>query len=517
MELPMRYLHTAAPGVYVLDHRLRPEVSAMFCAMSSRMPSGGIKARYNEVVQAIMEGEYSEDALRNPEIRNAAPLFAEERLTKSPLHERVQGFFDKFVRRYGHSSIMELTGQPAVYTEGLSWYAAYLLFDSPLCSGQEFSTRAVRHRDWPMARECFLTVNNPGYDNPMPDGTYTHGNTTAEVGSDGLTLTAPHPALEGLHEGWFEIFEAEVEAWKAFFSDPDNRAAYGIKDKEPFRPALDRARWAIPGTIATGCAHTGHLRERARVLRDGMLLAKRSGNPVTEILWQDIRKGYAKALPGLKEMGLREAVYDDNSQIPGHLKWSWRVPEAEVTVKFYGQRRPHGEVFKREPGQKSYIDPLFNHVGQVDIGFECSLAVVRDWHRHRTMYPWNLSICYDPGPEGTGTLLLHPRYEPKSEIGKARVEGMLRKSYAAAVEFIEAGDEYRAMLCLPFGTRCHLQGQGGLRDVIYMLELRRDAHGANFEYQAQAAEAMTQLVPQLSRYGKEVDFPILDHLGFEVP
>lgn len=38
-----------------------------------------------------------------------------------------------------------------------------------------------------------------------------------------------------------------------------------------------------------------------------------------------------------------------------------------------------------------------------------------------------------------------------------------------------------------------LQGQGGFRDVLYMLELRRDAKGANFEYKAQAAEALEQL------------------------
>ncbi|MDB4278820.1 hypothetical protein N9917_04395 [Deltaproteobacteria bacterium] len=476
----MKYLHEDAEGVYHLDHRLLPEVSAMFAAMSSRLPTGGIVGRYKQIVQAVLEGGY-EQPERFKGDRDWVPTFAgaEDVLCEYPIHPRVQEFFDKFVLNYGHSSIMELTGQPAVYTEGISWYTAYLLFDSPLCAGQEFSTRAVRHKNWPMARECFGPFVQFGF-----------AATDTEPATPHTPL--PHPTLKALHDGWFEVFVAEVEWWKVFFSDADNRAAYGIKDKEPFRPALDRARWAIPGTISTGCCHTGHLRERARILRDGLLLAQRSKSPAAIKVWENIRKGYANALPGLSGMGLREAVYGGDSAIPGHLNVMAAEPGPEVEVKLW-QTGTHllPLVKGRKPGQKSYLDPQFNQLGRVDIKFRCSLAVSRDWHRHRTMYPWALDIVRNDD----GGIRIHPAYEAKSDLAKARVPELLALSTKAYSDF--GIDQMRAMLCLPLGTEVQMSGQSGLRDAIYMLELRRDAHGANFEYQAQAAKAMDLLTEQL--------------------
>jgi hypothetical protein len=589
----MKYLHEPAPGVYHLDHRLAPEVSAMFAAMSSRMPKGGIQARYGEIVEAVAEGMIADTMKwggREGEefpVNDTARKRAEDRLCEYPIHPRVQGFFDRFVLNYGHSSIMELTGQPAVYTEGISWYTAYLLFDSPLCAGQEFSTRAVRHKDWPMARECFLTAHDPDYKG-MPHGTYTQQNSDwkAEVSEEGLRVSDAHPVLKELHDGWFEVFEAEVTWWAAEFrrpcSDCEGRrslapsAKHGVAereqdgvtvlsslaadgtvrddlvapcpscqgtgkmyphfDKEPFRPALDRARWAIPGTISTGCCHTGHLRERARILRDGLLLAQRSKDPAAIQVWENIREGYTKALPGLAGMGLREAVYGEDSAIPAHLFVMDAEPGPEVEVKLHQTGEfLHPLVKGRQPGQKSYLDPVFNQLGRVDITFRCSLAVSRDWHRHRTMYPWSLDIVrgrhadiarsadegVDNGLFFDDGITIHPAYEPKSDIAKAKLPGLLKASTEAFDAFMQAGNQVKAMLALPLGTQVQMKGQSGLRDAIYMLELRRDAHGANFEYQAQATEAMRQLTEQLgeARYrgGSPIGIDIRQPMGLLEP
>ena len=506
-----KYLHEDAEGVYHLDHKLAPEVSAMFAAMSSRMPAGGIAARYKQIVEAVYQSMVEEAGIKVDSVILGGPTReqAEERLCVYPIHPRVQEFFDKFVLKYGHSSIMELTGQPAVYTEGLSWYDAYLLFDSPLCSGQEFSTRAVRHKDWPMARSA----------RPDPGEVFR---LSTEEGATWI--------LEDLHKAWFEIFEAEVAWWKEFFSDANNRAAYGIADKEPFRPALDRARWAIPGTIATGCCHTGHLRERARILRDGLLIAQRSDAEEAVSLWKDIRKGYASALPGLAGMGLREAVYDGDSKIPGHLLVLDEEPGPEVEVKLMQSRNFLGPMhYERNPGEKSYLDPVFNQLARVDIVFRCSLAVSRDWHRHRTMYPWQLDLVRDFGkivalPEGTHQTLptpllrIHPRYEAKSDVAREKLPALLKKSTEAYDDFTKQGNQMQAMLCLPLGTEVSMRGQGGLRDVIYMLELRGHAHGANFEYKAQALEAIDQLKKQLGEAeyfgGTPLGINILNPIGW---
>ena len=191
-------------------------------------------------------------------------------------------------------------------------------------------------------------------------------------------------------------------------------------------------------------------------------------------------------------MGLREAVYSANSAIPGHLTPGAAEPGPEVEVKLWQTgTHLHPLAQGRKPGQKSYIDPQFNHLGRVDIAFRCSLAVARDWHRHRTVYPWAMDIVWDEND----SIRIHPAYEPKSDLAKARVPELLAMSSKAYSDF--GIDQMRAMLCLPLGTDVKMSGQAGLRDAVYALELRRDAHGANFEYPAQAAKAMEMLTEQL--------------------
>ena len=437
---------------------------------------------------------------------------AEERLCEYPLHPKVQKFFDDFVGKYGHSSIMELTGSPAVYTEGISWFTAWQLFDSPLCAGQEFSTRAVQHADWPMARECHV-VESTLYEDCTIETTVDHGDTDA-VKVDNVSfmfnpfftlaspvaptpkkldvqvdVVKPHPDLVGLHKDWFEVFEAEVAWWKDHLSDEANRLALGIGDKEPFRPALDRARWALPGTIATGCAHTTSLRERARVLKDGANLAAASQAPATQAVWAEITETYREALPGLAGMGLREAVYTPETVIPGHMRDVFSDapdgPDAEVALTYTGGLSDV-EPFRRK-GEKSYLDVSANASYRANVTFRCSLAVARDWHRHRTLFPWHLQIVREP--DG-GCISIDHHYEPKSDLAKAKIMDLLIRSTNVFEAYMATGNVVQAALALPLGTRVRVRGQGGLRDVVYMLELRKYAHGANFEYKEQATTAL---------------------------
>jgi len=537
------FLHADAPGVYHLDHRLVPEVSAMFAAMFSRMPSGGIAARYEQIVDAIA-ADYYED-LRSSEEEKVSFTYpetwaegkdfvhpdilkrflsrAESRLCKYPIHPKVQKFFDQFVLRYGHSSIMELTGNPAVYTEGISWYTAYLLFDDPLCAGQEFSTRAVRHKNWPMARECYVNVkgmygeSEPEFVGKMPERKELKIGVEIQVDFGDIEMKevdfdVPHPVLRELHDDYFEAFEAEVEAWRMLFTEAENRAAYSILDDEPFRPALDRARCLIPGTISTGCCHTGHLRGRARILRDGSLLAHRSGAAAAVEVWDGIREGYTRALPGLSGMGLREAVYGADAVLPAHLLVMDAETGAEVEVNLHPTKGfIHPRAKPRPKGLRTYLDPTFNQLARVDITFRCSLAVSRDWHRHRTMYPWSLDVVRDEN----GLIKLHGGYELKSAVARDRISALLEKSTRAFDAFMAEGNQVQAMLCLPLGTEMAMSGQGGLRDVVYMLELRAYAHGANFEYKKQALEALELLKAQL-REAEIHDSPGTRHLPIPV-
>ncbi len=461
--MTFKYLREPSPGTIVLDHRLTPEVRAMLAAMVSRSPVGGMKQRYAEVLEAAGD---------------------EDALTTYPLHPKVQGFFDQFVGQYGHSSVMELTGSPTVGVEGISWFTAWLLFDSPLVAGQEFSTRAVRRTDWPMARECDVPA--------------VQGGGVIRVGDEIVVgpkqdVTIPHPLLQYLHREWLEVYEAEVAWWQRHLSDPENRAALGIGDKEPFRPALDRARWALPGTFATGAAFASNVRERARTIRDAQHVNRAPAGPTP--VWREIEAAYRAASPGIAGYGLREAVVEGDRDLPGHLAGILRPVRGarhpsgvDVNLRVLDWKEDENVHPYTRTRKRSYVDPWFNRHSRVRVRIECSLAVARDWHRHRTLYPWHLGVvCSDGG------ITLDRRYEPKSEIGIARTPDLLRRSHDLYRRFLEGGDVERAALALPMGTRVVVSGVGGIRDALYTLELRANAHGANFEYKQQAETALDLL------------------------
>jgi len=271
-------------------------------------------------------------------------------------------------------------------------------------------------------------------------------------------------------------------------------------DKEPFRPALDRARWAIPGTIATGFAHTGNLRERARTFKDAIAVAGKSGGQTVQ-LWKNIRQAYDESLPGMGGMGLREALYEEKTfRIPGHLKPKITTKKPEVRVGLHVVGTPYDlekvKPFSRPMGEKMYVDPYFNAFAQVTIAFQCSLAVSRDWHRHRTAYPWRLNVVEDEMG-----VMIHPAYdEALSQEGNSSTDALLEESTKVFHHYFDEGDTYRAMLALPFGTLVEMEATMGLRDALYMLELRAFTKGANFEYKAQATEALKKLTRQLMEY-----------------
>lgn len=488
-----KYLHELGKDILHLDHRLTPEVRAMFASMASRSPLGGIRKRYAEVVDVVAESLWAETGpnlslsgwkglSQAPDILAVWRGKAEDTLTTYPLHPKVQGFFDEFVGRYGHSSIQEQVGDPAIYVENISWSTAWLLFDSPLCAGQEFSTRAVRHKDWPMARETVLGLVEC---RDIHQILSWDGSEIVQLVPGPIKVDVQHQPDLLLHQDWLEVFDAEVEWWKEHLSEPENRKALGIGDKEPFRPALDRARWALPGTFATGACFTSNLRERARVLQQG----RRLGVGVPEV-WEEIIQAYHLAQPGIAPYALSR-IHSQGYQTPVHLaNFLKPVPplSSMVEINFNGQlSHCQGQPPYVRPRENTYADPWVNR-DRVAVRIQCSLAVARDWHRHRTMYPWHLGVVLHDD-----YLTIHPMYEPKSEYAKAHVPALLQRSTQVYKDCMGRGDVQRAALALPMGTQVVLEGEGGYRDALYMLELRAHAHGANFEYKAQAEQALALL------------------------
>jgi hypothetical protein len=580
MTYEYKYLHSSGEHTFILDHKLTPEVRAMFAAMTSRTPVGGLLARYEQVVSAVALSLYEEGDDRysmgsNEDWTGSGEPFekvrawvayeyddgrgtqvtveehfqglAEETLCNYPLHPRVIEFFNQFVREYGHSSILELTGSPTVYSDNLSWWTAWLLFDTPLVCGQENSTRAVTRKDWPMAREAYANWRT----------------------DDATGKALPHPQLETLHEMGMEIANAEIEAWKDEFRSPcpvckgagyhvapdeervsieqlrgsEAKGLRGIPwcstcdatgkkhptmDKQAFRPALDHARWALPGTISTGVAYACHVRDRARAIQDSLAFYKDSPEALAAV--QEIQTAYGEAVPGIGDLGLKEAWYEapQELRLPSHLAISqeeWEMGNAydrkldigsSVNVRI---RLPikqalcwneHTEHLTRE-APRTYADAKLNRV-RLDVWIHCSMAVTRDWHRHRTMYPLQFRLIRDIG---NGAFILDPHYEARSEHGKEMWEEYFSTCRMNYEFFSEKKDYGKAMLSIPFGARVALSCQMGLRDFLYTMELRAFTQGANFEYQAQAREALRQLIVELRKLEEADKADYVGSLGLD--
>lgn len=586
---------------WILDHRITPETRALFAAMASRLPDGGIEARYKDIVSKVFLSMQNRlhDHGQHGAARDLKLSDAEDRLTTYPLHPVVQQFFDDKVKKYGHSSPLELTGDPAVYIQGVSPFTAYLSFDSPLVAGQEFSTRAVRRRSWPMCHEAFVSMRE--YKDIM-GSEWLDAPLIADRGRQGRM---PHPALYEIHKGWLNLFESQVEAWKIELRlpcescrgrgfvphRPDHEECTScsgtgkkypfIKDPQVFRPALDRSRCCIPSTISTGFCHTAHTRAMGRVIHTGIDFGTRkvhckscngvgsqtdyteNAKPVkcsacngqgkwtqTSVVWTEIKKAYESAMPGMAGMWTREAVADVKQStrqcdcgtletdeawekgergcpdcgavwperlrfihqvrpLPYHLQIGFVPPSKEVDVRITQLERSLIPLMKRIPKRKhrQYLDPIWNQLVRVDIAFQCSWAVARDWHRHRTAFPWKLDIVRDGLVGSKVGFSLHPAYRILKEEHEAKAAQLLIRSMELFDRFKADGDMEKAMLCVPFGALVSVRTNMGLRDAVYMLELRANAHGANFEYEAQAKKALELLKEQLGRFS-ELVFPV---------
>ncbi len=451
-----KYLHTVGDNCFWLDHRIVPEVRALLCAKMSRAPRGGIRVRYQELLDAISKEGYEWDP--------------EDRLCVYPLHSAVQSFFDINVKNYGHGSIKELTGTPSVFVEGLSWWLAWMSFDNPLVRGQEMSTRALWRRDWPMAVDVDTDVD---------------------------------PRMAEIHELGLKITAAEIQAWKAELRSIDHKGDMKypwIKDPQAFRPAFDRARWALPGTIATGVSHAGDIRTMGRVVQAMRTFCK--DDPKATKLVDEIVRTYREALPGMADMWLAEAHTEGDNEAPLDYRFS-RIdeavhPEVSPTLRTCWVQDPADGV--RTHKHRKYSDPEWNHSVRMSMSIPGSIAGARDWHRHRTAMPWTFKL-QEP-------LHINVHYKPLSVIGKDLTPRYLALCASVYRDHMEAGRTLQALLALPLGTNCTVQGQAGEAYFRYITELRAYAHGANFEYE-KAAKVLLDL------YGEPVDMTDTDYNSVE--
>lgn len=544
----MKYLHrieSALPEgttVYYLDHRLCTEVQSMMVSMVSRMPEGGVARRYAELVEKVakqiaVDDKFSfagkgdvdswwEDVLYKGHKIHLL-LLAEDRLCEYPLHPIVAEHFQKWVGEYGHSSITEHNAEPMVFIDGISRWLAWMLFDNPLVSGQEASTRAIDFGKRPACPEAAML---------------TAGMVGEEAAQNSISL-------QGLHEDWMKVRDAELEWWKADLQKPcmncSGRGHYKdedgtdlpnnecascngtgrkhpwMKDPQPFRPAFDRSRWALPGTISTGCAFSYSLRAASRSMAQAYSYATLSNNtPALQIL-DAVYEAYWKAAPGLAPLVLKKPKQP--ATLPSHLIINSRYPRASESIFGKGTVKVRIRDLSQLLGleeivttprttRRAYVDPLWNQRFRVDISIRCSLAAATDWHRHRSAYPWTLEVSKD----STDGIVLCDEYLAYATDPQTVAE-LRARTGRLYDEFRRGGDYFRAMLCLPLGAEVIMNASMGLRDFVYMMELRGYVAGANFEYMKQAREALKQLVERIQlNFSDEYASELLENLGLNL-
>lgn len=355
--------------------------------------------------------------------------------------EMVEKFLDKNLKQYMHSSIAEMA-EVFVHGRGMGWPDAWLIEDSPLFVGQEVSTRAVDvvGEDRHPSKYAFILNKDT--------------------------------ALTDVHYKWIDLLEELQETAEG----------KGYK--------FDQIRWALPGTTRTGVTMCNKVRDGVRQLE----MIAGLGKPFAQ-LSESMMAGfeaYAPRATDAVKRGVRppkstwepkiEQLRKGDPKISGN---SWVVDVrscAPVTA-----RVPDEDVARSGP--KTYMDEAWNFFGLFEFEVCCSVAAARDWHRHRSVMPWELTVLHD----GTGQLFQHPWYDME-----ALPKTLWEETSSAFWEIVSSDwPNWMALHALPFGAMVKLRCQGRLPALVYMLELRYGSKGANFEYKKQALHGLLKLAATL--------------------
>lgn len=352
--------------------------------------------------------------------------------------DSVKQFLDKYLKEYMHSSIAEMA-EVFVHCRGLGWPTAWLIEDNPLFVGQEVSTRAVD-----------------------------------VLGDSKEPCKNADPRLESLHYEWVELFET--------LKDQSGDSGY----------KFDEIRWALPGTTRSGVTMCNKVRDGVRQLEKiaGM------GDGYEE-LTKPMMEGFKAYAPRAV------SAVDRGPRNPSSM-WSPKVAKIPLTLGDEKRKNncvkvrskvsvrtdiPGEDVSRDGPGE--YLDDSWHFYGPMEFEVTCSVAAARDWHRHRSVMPWEVSVVLD---EETNKLVKSPFYDMSSVD-----DSLWNRTDYVFHEILNDKNtpDWSALYALPFGATVRLRCHATLPYLMYMLELRYSSSGSNYEYKEQAAQGIYHLSHQL--------------------
>jgi len=360
--------------------------------------------------------------------------------------EMVSKFLDTNLKGYMHASIAEMA-EVFVHGRGMGWPSAWLIEDSPLFVGQEVSSRAVDILE-----------------------------------ADSALCDFSDPRLQGIHDQWAALF--------AHLKDGAGKKGY----------KFDEIRWAIPGTARSGVTMCNRVRDGVRQLEQIESL----GAPFDSLAQQMLKgfEAYAPRATAAVRRGSRRrsSLWGLTTEFTHSDDPSVTLPKRAVKIRSLGsvqRREPARHVARDTPNQ--YLDPSWNFYGPFEFEINCSVAAARDWHRHRSVMPWELTVMLNEKEQ----LIKSPYYD-MSALSKGL---WAETSEAFWAIFKDVGNpSWSALHALPFGATVKLKCHAKLPDLLYTLELRYSSKGANAEYKDQAKWGLyrlaTLLGPSITRREK---------------
>jgi len=423
-----------APGVAVLDPSVGADTMAVLGAMMSR--TGDLRSRWDALLAAAQK-----DALAS-----GVPF----RWDYQNPPARIRSFLESNLAGYSHASIGSMAKSVFLFLSGFGWPSAWLLEDSPLFDGQEVSTRAVRG-------ELTLGADGPG--------------TVCRYAS---------PGMEDLHAKWLEVYKTVADAatgggWK-----------------------YDDARLLLPGTVGSGVVWTNDVRTIARLLDHIQGLGG---------VWADLaQQGYV-GLEALAPVTTQAMARRQRSALQQWAPTPRLLSDATYTAMAEdagagthltladGERPGIWEELLEETtpreGPSRHLDPMWKRAPRLDFRLVTTVAVARDWHRHRPVMPWTLSPCVDT----EGNLRFAPWSAALTDPATSELRAQTSSMYRRLLEEAGAdrGLQWQALHSLPFGALVEIRCVGTLPDILYALELRYTVQGANPEYKRQAEVGLEQL------------------------
>jgi len=346
--------------------------------------------------------------------------------------ELIKEFADKNIFNYGHASIAEMSF-PSIFSRNFGWISSWFLADNPLFVGQEVSTRAVNP----------LIKSLPCFDSREED------------------------------RDSFNLFSM-------IFSELISK----LEEKGGYR--YDSIRWSIPGNFRTG---TTVMMNSRVLLRHLMMLEN-----IIEMK-EVVRRyllGAQICSPAIFRSIYKEGKYFENN-LPARWKsLSFIREEKEFRIEPInnGLNLELLSQIERRVGSRknsrSYLDDEYANLGLFKVHIECSIAAARDFHRHRAMMPWILNLLIDR--EGLPFISRHYNVEDSytSAVKNTFLKFSEKHANKNSINFFD-------LYSLPLGTMVSLVGFGTLPKLLYMLELRSKALGANFEYRKIAETGLKEL------------------------